>query len=239
MLAAAFSFFFFCLSAMETLGLLIFFGFSLPLGMKASSAALAAMTEPYQIPGVMGAPMCSGALSRHAPARPRRPRASTLQKETAPMPIIQLSLLIHAPIERCFDLSRSIDLHVASTHGTDERAVAGVTSGLIGMGEEVTWSARHFGVRQRLTSRITAYDRPNHFRDSMVRGAFKRIDHDHFFTARGDATEMRDVFDFESPLGPLGAIADALVLKRYLRGFLERRNAMIKRAAESDRPVMG
>jgi hypothetical protein len=68
----------------------------------------------------------------------------------------------------------------------------------------------------------------------MVRGAFRRFDHDHFFAAHGAETEMRDVFDFESPLGPLGRLADALVLGRYLRRFLERRNEEIKRVAESD-----
>lgn len=150
------------------------------------------------------------------------------------MAMIELVTLILAPKERCFDLSRSVELHLASTSDTGERAVAGVTSGLLHAGDEVTWSARHFGVRQKLTSRITAFERPGHFRDSMVTGAFRRFDHDHFFEAKGDATEMRDVFDFESPLGPLGRIADALVLTRYLRGFLERRNEVIKRAAESD-----
>jgi ligand-binding SRPBCC domain-containing protein len=150
------------------------------------------------------------------------------------MPRILLTTMIHAPPERCFDLSRSIDLHVASTRQTGERAVGAITSGLLGLGEEVTWSARHFGVRQTLTSRITAFDRPHHFRDSMVRGALRRFDHDHFFAARGEETEMRDVFDFESPLGPLGRLADALVLTRYLSRFLERRNEEIKRVAESD-----
>lgn len=147
---------------------------------------------------------------------------------------IELVTSILAPRERCFDLSLSVDLHLASTSDTGERAVAGVTSGLLSLGEEVTWSARHFGVRQRLTTRITAFERPAHFRDSMVSGAFRRFDHDHFFEARGDATEMRDVFDFESPLGPLGRIADALVLTSYLRRFLERRNVVIKQAAESE-----
>lgn len=150
------------------------------------------------------------------------------------MPRIVLETLIDAPPERCFDLSRSVDLHVLSTQQTGERAVGAVTSGLLALGEEVTWSARHFGLRQTLTSRITAFDRPRHFRDSMVRGAFRRFDHDHFFAARGEGTEMRDVFDFDSPLGPLGRLVDALVLERYLRRFLERRNEEIKRVAESD-----
>jgi ligand-binding SRPBCC domain-containing protein len=150
------------------------------------------------------------------------------------MPRIALTTMIHAPPDRCFDLSRSIDLHVTSARQTSERAVGPITSGLLGLGDEVTWSARHFGVRQTLTSRITAFDRPHHFRDSMVRGAFRRFDHDHFFVARGEETEMRDVFDFESPLGALGQLADALVLRHYLLRFLERRNEEIKRVAESD-----
>jgi len=106
-------------------------------------------------------------------------------------------------------------------------------SGLLGFGDQVTWRARHFGVWQRLTSRITAFDRPTHFRDSMVRGAFQRLDHDHFFTADGGGTLMRDVFDYRAPLGPLGWLAERLFLTQYLRHFLETRNDELKAVAES------
>lgn len=148
------------------------------------------------------------------------------------MPVITLVTWIAAPPERCFDLSRSVELHVASTEGTGETAVGGKTTGLLDLGDSVTWRARHFGIWQTLTSRMTIFDRPRHFRDSMVDGAFARFDHDHFFEARGDGTEMRDVFDFTSPLGPLGRIADTLVLTRYMRRFLESRNRVIREAAE-------
>ena len=93
--------------------------------------------------------------------------------------------LIRAPIERCFDLERSIDLHTKTTQRTGERAIAGVTSGLIGLNEEVTWSARHLGLTQTMTVRITAVDRPRYFQDRMVRGAFRFFEHDHFFADRG------------------------------------------------------
>ena len=137
------------------------------------------------------------------------------------MPLIQLETLIHAPIERCFDLSRDIDLHMRSTDETQEIAVAGVTTGLVGLGEEVTWEATHFGVRQRLTTRITAFSRPGHFRDSQIRGAFRRFDHDHYFMALdGVGTLMRDEFDYDSPLGWLGKLADHLFLEAYMRSFL-------------------
>jgi ligand-binding SRPBCC domain-containing protein len=115
------------------------------------------------------------------------------------MPVIDILTSITARPEICFDLARDIDLHVKSTPGTNERAVAGVTSGLIGLDQEVTWEGTHFGIRQRLTSRITAFDRPHHFRDSLVRGAFSRFDHDHFFLPKGGGTIMRDVFNYESP----------------------------------------
>jgi ligand-binding SRPBCC domain-containing protein len=150
------------------------------------------------------------------------------------MPRIKTSLYVNASPERCFDLSRSIDLHVRTAEGTGEQAVGGVTHGLIGLGEEVTWRARHLGVVQHLTTRITAFDRPRHFRDSMVRGAFRRFDHDHRFQAEGAGTRMTEVFDYHAPLGPLGRIAERLFLTAYMRRFLDARNAVIKRVAESD-----
>ena len=120
---------------------------------------------------------------------------------------------------------------------TGETAVAGRTSGLIELDEEVTWRAKHFGVWQHFTSRITAFDRPRHFRDTMVRGAFASFEHDHDFLPVGPAeTEMRDVLVFRAPLGWLGRIAEVLVLERYLRRFLQARNQVIRQAAESCGP---
>lgn len=149
------------------------------------------------------------------------------------MPMIELATAIRAPIDRVFDLARSIDAHQDSTGGTEERAVAGVTRGLIGMDDEVTWEAWHFGVRQRLTVRVTAFDRPKHFQDVMVSGAFKSMVHDHEFAEGPTGTVMRDRFEFESPLGILGRIADWLFLASYMRRFLVRRNAALKQLAES------
>jgi len=150
------------------------------------------------------------------------------------MPIIKLETKINAPVERVFDLARSIDLHRDSMSKYKEKAVAGVMSGLININETVTWEATHFGVRQRLTSKITAFDRPRYFRDSMVSGVFKRFDHDHFFEEINGQTLIKDVFDFDSPLGVLGKIADALFVENHMREMLEERNRIIKAAAESD-----
>lgn len=150
------------------------------------------------------------------------------------MSTLHLSTRIRAPIERCFDLARSVDVHIASTAATRERVVGGVMRGLMELGDEVTWRARHLGVEQELTARITAFNRPTHFRDSMVRGAFRRFDHDHRFAQDGDVTTMIDLFDFDAPLGVLGIIADRLFLADYMRRFLDERAQVIKRVAESD-----
>lgn len=150
------------------------------------------------------------------------------------MPLIELATSIAAPIERVFDLARSIDLHMESTARTGERAIAGITSGLIGLGQEVTWRARHFGIWQSLTVRITEFEPPTHFADVMLRGAFRRMKHHHYFERSSEGTVMRDLFSYESPLGILGRIAEFLFLDRYMRSLLVERNRVIKAAAESD-----
>ena len=149
------------------------------------------------------------------------------------MPRFELRTAIDAPPGRVFDLARSIDLHTVSMGAHHETAVDGVTTGLIGMGESVTWQARHFFVTFRVTSKITAFDRPRHFRDEMTSGPFTRFAHDHYFEPSDDGTVMRDVFDYKSPLGIFGALADALFLQRHMVRLLEERNVVAKRVAES------
>jgi ligand-binding SRPBCC domain-containing protein len=150
------------------------------------------------------------------------------------MPVIHLQTVINAPRERVFDLARSIDAHLDTTSHTGERVVAGVKSGLLNAGDEVTWEARHLGVRQRLRVKMSELDRPHRFQDTMLEGAFHAMKHDHVFEFRDGQTVMTDRFEFRSPLGPLGWLLDRLFLTAYMRRFLEQRNAILKRTAESD-----
>ena len=148
---------------------------------------------------------------------------------------LQLTTIIAAPIQRCFNLSRSIEVHLRGTEHSGEQAVGGVTSGLIGPNQFVRWRATHLGVRQHLASRITAFDSPAYFQDTMIEGAFRFMQHDHFFQAlTPDQTEMRDNFRFAAPIPILGLIAERLVLARYMRNLLRERNAIIKQVAESN-----
>jgi ligand-binding SRPBCC domain-containing protein len=154
------------------------------------------------------------------------------------MPKIHLETFIKAPIELCFDLSRSVDVHMQSTANSRERAVAGVTSGMMKLGDTVTWEAVHFGVRQKFTSRITALERPRSFVDEMQRGAFKHWRHAHLFESKQGGTLMIDEVDYASPLGLLGRIVDGLFLKNYMTRFLVARNEYIKRVAEAQHQSM-
>ena len=150
------------------------------------------------------------------------------------MPQFELTTVIEAPVERVFDLSLDIDVHTGSMAGSLERAVGGVTSGLIGLNQEVTWAARHFGIQWRMTSVISAYDRPARFVDQMTKGPFGKWWHEHRFTADGERTVMVDVIDYRSPLGPLGRLVDRLFLARYMRRLIVNRNDFIKQRAEAE-----
>ena len=149
---------------------------------------------------------------------------------------LEETTLIHAPIDRCFDLARSVEVHLLSNVHSGEQAVAlgGITSGLVGLSEQVTWRAKHFGVWQTLTSKTTAMERPCSFQVTMIQGIFRFMQADHLFqTVAGDMTEMRDIFCVAAPLPALGPLAEVLFLRRYMLALLRERNDVIKRVAES------
>lgn len=147
---------------------------------------------------------------------------------------ILLETRIAAPARRCFLLSLSIDLHQASATATGERAVAGVTHGIIGRGESVTFRGRHFGLWLKHESCITAYEEPVFFVDTMTRGMFRSFVHQHTFLEVDQThTLMRDELVFEAPAGLLGRMVERLILRDYLRRFLEERNEVIRKTAES------
>ena len=149
---------------------------------------------------------------------------------------IEETTLIHAPIERCFDLARSVEVHLLSNIHSGEQAIAsgGITAGLVGLNDQVTWRAKHFGVWQDLTSRTTAIDPPHSFQVTMVRSIFRSMQADHLFklTPSGD-TEMHDSFRIAAPIPILGVIAETIFLRRYMLALLRERNTVIKQLAES------
>lgn len=126
-----------------------------------------------------------------------------------------------------FDLSLSIDAHVGAFAESGEQAMAGVKSGIIGLGEFVTWRAKHFGITWTMTSVITEWDRPRRFVDEQRRGPFRSFWHEHRFTPVVAGTLLDDDVRFEAPLGPLGRVAEKLVLGRYLPRLIDVRNEFL------------
>ncbi len=149
------------------------------------------------------------------------------------MPQLELETRIDAPARACFDLSLDVGAHTASMGDSGERVVGGVAEGVMGLGDEVTWRARHFGVPFTMTSRITALEAPRRFVDEQVRGPFERWWHEHVFDEVDGRTRMLDRIEFASPVGPVGRIVDRLVLEQYMTRLIERRNAWL--AAELSR----
>ncbi len=146
---------------------------------------------------------------------------------------LSVDTLIQAPIELCFDLARDMNAHTETMAHSGERIVAAPPSGMLEMGDEVTFEAVHFGIRQRLTGKIIQFERPRLFTDQMTKGAFRSLVHEHRFTIEGESTRMTDVVMLEAPLGPLGRIVERLFLRRYMRKLLADKGQAMKRMAES------
>jgi ligand-binding SRPBCC domain-containing protein len=148
------------------------------------------------------------------------------------METIRVTTWMDAPMQRCFELATSIDLHLASAAQTQETAIGGVISGLIGEGETVVWRGRHFGRWLTHTSKVDGWRPYTYFREVMTEGWFRRFEHEHHFAVMDDGTRMRDEIRF-SASGMMGKLMEKIA-RRHLIGMLRRRNALIKRAAESE-----
>lgn len=149
------------------------------------------------------------------------------------MPIIEHQVFINAPIEVCFDLARNVEIHIQTTAKTKERVVGGVLQGLLEEGDMVTFEATHFGIKQRLTAKVSSMDKPHRFEDIMVKGVFHSFVHSHQFFEESGGTKMIDRFQYKSPWGPIGIVADKLFLERYMKAFIVSRAKSLKKIAES------
>ncbi|KAB2335583.1 SRPBCC family protein [Bacillus mesophilum] len=149
------------------------------------------------------------------------------------MPIIEHQQFIKAPVDICFDLARNVDIHTQTTSKTRERAVSGVTEGLLEQGDMVTWEAFHFGMKQRLTAKVTEMEKPHTFVDVMVTGAFHSFVHTHQFINEAGGTIMIDKFQYKSPFGLIGVVADKVFLEKYMREFIISRAKALKKIAEN------
>ena len=148
-------------------------------------------------------------LSRHLHLHTHAHRNERSDLEQTVSSSFTIETRTSVPVTELFDVSLSIDEHLASMGRSGEQAIAGVTHGSIGLGETVTWRARHFGIWFTMTSQITALERPSRFVDEQVQGPFRCFRHEHSFTRDGHATVMIDTLTISSPISSAGSPSDS------------------------------
>jgi len=149
------------------------------------------------------------------------------------MATIQHVTFIAAPIELCFNLARTVEVHGGKHMWTVQKAVGGVTAGIMENGESVTWETSHFGLKLNLTSQIIHMEKPYTFTDKMIEGAFHSFTHTHEFIEKDKGTMMTDTFSYKAPFGIFGRIADRLFMANYMRRFITKQAENVKWFAES------
>jgi ligand-binding SRPBCC domain-containing protein len=149
------------------------------------------------------------------------------------MSTIQLETIINAPVAAVFKLSLNIDFHMQSMNQSQEKAIAGVTSGCIKKGETVTWRGKHFGLWLTHASLITEYEPYTTFVDEMIKGRFKSFHHKHIFIDQNGSTKMQDIITYKTPYGLAGEFFDKTVLYNYLTRLIKKRNAHLKYTLEN------
>lgn len=94
-------------------------------------------------------------------------------------------------------------------------------------GTRLDYQLSLFGVPLRWRTRITDWKPLERFVDEQESGPYALWRHTHEFEALGSSTLVHDVVDYSEPLGPLGALAHVLFVRRTLdRIFDFRRDAM-------------
>lgn len=147
---------------------------------------------------------------------------------------IVLETSIKAPIQVVFDGARSIDVRLAANARLAEEVIDGPKSGLLQLGDEITWRSKHFGVCYHFNSKITKMKAPVYYRDEMLSSAFHSLKHDCLFEANGDLTVMKNVLRYKPTYGILGKIVNRFFLQQYLSKYLAAKNQIIKIVCEND-----
>lgn len=145
----------------------------------------------------------------------------------------EIRTFIAASPDAVFRASLDIDVHLSSMETSRERAIAGVQYGRIGLGETVTWRAKHFGIWWTMTSKVVELSRPDFFVDEQVQGPFRSFRHVHLFRGVEGGTQLTDRLYIESPT--FGFIVEPILLVPYLRRLISRRNQIMSEHLVAER----
>ena len=95
-----------------------------------------------------------------------------------------------------------------------------------------------FNLRLTWLTEITQVRKPDYFVDEQRVGPYRVWHHEHSFRALDqNRTEIRDVVHYVPPLGPLGAVINALVIRRQLARIFDFREEQLARMTLADSPA--
>lgn len=141
---------------------------------------------------------------------------------------------VNAPIERCFLLSTHVDLVKRCLKLRLVPKKSSRASGLFKPGDQMTWKGWVCGIPLKHQGKVTRYEQPEYFQNSMERGRFQRFEYDHFFAEVGGQTLLNDKIRFSLPAGWLLRPMVEFLLLPYMERQLQRRLKLLKQVAESD-----
>ena len=143
------------------------------------------------------------------------------------------SIVIHAPIKRCFLLSTSLKVVQQELR---MKPVAGRTQGCVTAGDTVRWEGWQLGFWNYHVSLIVpeTFAAPRFFQDRMLAGRFRSFEHDHTFAETAAGVELRDELRLTMPFGALGWLVGQVLLVPHIRRLLRRRFRLLKKLAEGD-----
>jgi ligand-binding SRPBCC domain-containing protein len=95
-------------------------------------------------------------------------------------------------------------------------------------GTLLEYRLRLHGVPLRWLTRIEVWEPPVRFVDVQVRGPYRLWHHTHSFEPAGDGTLMGDRVRYALPLGPLGELAHAVLVRRDLERIFAFRHAAVR-----------
>ena len=157
------------------------------------------------------------------------------------MDSIHLTTFIKAPVERVFDLCRNTTVYKKALEGRNESLSASAAGILVNAGDPITLSAKHLGKTRVTTARVLEMNIPEKFVEEQVKGDLKSFRHEHHFKSVENGTLVIDLIEMEEPRDAVGGVLGKLFMKNYFEALLNKRNALVKLYAESEkwRAVMG
>ncbi|GAC1662609.1 MAG: hypothetical protein NVS9B8_00140 [Candidatus Limnocylindrales bacterium] len=141
---------------------------------------------------------------------------------------LSASQLIGRPIDEVFDFfSRPENLGRITPASMGFEFLSGDHAMRDGL--EIRYRIRPLlGIPLTWTTRITGYAPPNSFQDTQLSGPYRRWEHSHTFAAVAGGTLVRDEIVYAVPFGPLGDIANRLVVQGELRRIFRHRAETIR-----------